>query len=105
MIGATYTSVRDKYMVVSKEYIQISTVKTIVAVVLFVLPAFLYITNLSERSALQAQTLESHTKDIEELQSDSKYLIRLVERMAERSNIDIERVRTEVENKILTENK
>ena len=79
--------------------------KTIVAVVLFALPAFVYITNLSKDNALQAQTLESHTDDIKELQTDSKYLIRLVERMAERSNIDIQTVRTEVENKELTNKK
>lgn len=96
-------------MTLDKDKITISTAKSVFALVtttvtwtFVVASAYFMVKNdINSERQINAQ----QEKSISELQVDSKYLIRLVERMAERNNIDVERVRKDVESRILTENK
>lgn len=96
-------------MTLDKDKITISTAKSVFTLVtttvtwtFVVASAYFMVKNdINSEKQINAQ----QEKSISELQVDSKYLIRLVERMAERSNIDIQTVRTEVENKELTNKK
>lgn len=81
----------------------VSQLSAVLGLIALIAGGVIYVTNIKTNVAVQEKQVEVNTKDISELKFDNRYMVRLVEKISEKNNIDIERTKLEVEQRLSRE--